>query len=504
MAGGATHGGMHLATGDKGRSGGGVTDGTGGRGRGNGHIGHDLGRVAVSVTGEVGGMALGTSAACATVDSGVAIAVGTGNAGAAGAVMTGGAGAFVHGGDNIAVVAGAAKRDAGDCGSVAMGMAAEIGGMATGAAATLDDGDIITIGWICQDRSGGMAEGTGVEMDRHGVIGLMAEGDTARGIGDMPQPAGGVIDQTVLVGVVGMAVQAAGGTPGGDDRLDSDSRAIAGLAVGVVAEGTVTLVQSEDTGPRVGELAVTIITVVALGLVGACPHGNTVVVAMTIEVSGVAAGTLAAIAVGRAETAVIHGTVTGGAAKLGMDLACPDKWRGCGRVAAVAGGALGRYGGIGLYRSAMVMGMIVEVEGMAEGTVTRAVDRRAPAVGAVDIGTGHQGVTEGAGAVSAIAVDINDNVAGVAADAEADSANTTMVLDRVVLEIGGVGGVTVGTIRGGKGGDSVLDLLAVAGVTGSTGVLPAGRDIMQGDNVGRGGELAMAGVTAIAAQSEQV
>lgn len=144
----------------------------------------DLGAVVMAVAVKVVQMAGSAGAAKAAVDSGVAMAVGAIDAGAVLGGMTESACVVMHCADRIASVAGDAKRGGENRGRVAVGVAGEIFGVAGGASAFCNHGDVIFVDRIRQLRGVGVTEAAVVLMHRHRVVGRVAGPDAGRGVGD--------------------------------------------------------------------------------------------------------------------------------------------------------------------------------------------------------------------------------------------------------------------------------------------------------------------------------
>lgn len=323
--------------------------------------------------------------------------------------------------DGIPAMAVDAEWCAGHRGAVVMGVSRKIGGVASGACPSANGGDIVFAAKLGKVWGSGVTGGAGVFVYRHGIVCLMAGSHARRGVSDVTESAsadGGVIHQAVLSGLRRMTDHAAGLThAGADDVLDCRAGACLCLSGSDMAFIAGVLVQSEDASPGIGKLGVTVIAVIALGLIDTGPQGNAMAMAMAVEITAMAASALAAIAVGRAKAAVVGGAVTGGAAVLGMDLAATDKRRSDGAMATRAVGGDWCAGRIGLDGSGVVMGMTGKVGRMTEGTVAGTICRCATSVGPSDLDASNRRVAQGAGASGAIAVNINDNVACVAAGA---------------------------------------------------------------------------------------
>jgi len=73
-----------------------------------------------------------------------------------------------------------------------------------------------------------------------------------------------------------------------DNVLDGRSRAGLGLPCGIVASVTRVFMQPQDSRPGVSELTVTVVAVVALGLVDTGPHCHGVRMGVIAEVAGMA------------------------------------------------------------------------------------------------------------------------------------------------------------------------------------------------------------------------
>ena len=136
----------------------------------------------------------------------------------------------------------------------------------------------------------------------------------------------------------------------------------------------------------------------------------------------------------------------------------------------------------------MVVAMAVEVSGVAGGAVARAAHRRAVAVDPGDKDAGYWGMAEGTGANGAVAVNLFDEVTAVAGDAESDTCHPAVILHRMIDEVGGVGAVAVGAGGGGESGDGVDHLLPATGMAGGAGIFTTGWDVVQGNDLSRGGE----------------
>ena len=101
--------------------------------------------------------------------------------------MTECAAVFVYCSDGITGVAADAERGRQNRSRMAVGVAAEVGGVASGACPMLDGGDMFLVGRIGQSRGGAVAEAAVVQVDCHWIIGRVAGAYAGRGIGDMAQ-----------------------------------------------------------------------------------------------------------------------------------------------------------------------------------------------------------------------------------------------------------------------------------------------------------------------------
>lgn len=97
---------------------------------------------------------------------------------------------------------------------------------------------------------------------------------------------------------------------------------------------------------------------------------------------------------------------------------------------------------IGGYSCGMAMGVSVEIGIVAERAAAGAVGGGAMAIDARDFDPTDRHVAEVAVAGAAIAVDTGDDITVVAACTGNDSGYTIVILDRMILIIGSVGGMT--------------------------------------------------------------
>lgn len=114
----------------------------------------------------------------------------------------------------------------------------------------------------------------------------------------------------------------------------------------------------------------------------------------------------------------------------------------------------------------MAVGVPSEVSAVAEGAVAGATGCCAVAIGPGDQGTACWGVAEGAGACTAVAVDVDDNVAEVTAGAKSDAGDAAMVFDGVIGEVRGVGGMAGGAVGGNGCSDGINNCLSCAAMAG--------------------------------------
>lgn len=112
------------------------------------------------------------------------------------------------------------------------------------------------------------------------------------------------------------------------------------------------------------------------------------------------------------------------------------------------------------------MGVSSEVSAVAEGAVAGATGGCAVAIGSSDQDTACRGVAVGAGACSAVAVDVDDNVTKVTAGAKSDAGDAAMVFDGVISEVRGVRGMTGGAVRGDGCSDGIDNYLSCAAMAG--------------------------------------
>lgn len=237
-----------------------------------------------------------------------------------------------------------------------------------------------------------MAVAALILMNHHRGVGRMAA-NAERRIQDMPKSKGRVVSvvwmddaeralvpmtvQTVDFAVVGIGDDHRHRGAGGEQRIDITS--------GVVAGAAATEMGAQDFSKVGDHMTIGAGLGIALAEVGCWIDLDVVIdgaarqaMVMTIEVSGVTGGALAAASDGRGDQgAVASGVVACGAPFWGMNLVEAYKWRGCRTVAtdAVAGGRDGH--GICFDLVAVVMGVGVEVGGMAfgAGAASAGVDR---------------------------------------------------------------------------------------------------------------------------------
>lgn len=122
--------GMHLASPDERGNGGIMAAGTINSRRAGRDVDLHRSQVVMGVGGEIGGMALGTCAAGATINRGIAVAVGSDLPRPVGGVVTRGA-TGVDGGDNVPGMTSLTKHGPRHLGCMIMSMAVEVGGMTT-------------------------------------------------------------------------------------------------------------------------------------------------------------------------------------------------------------------------------------------------------------------------------------------------------------------------------------------------------------------------------------
>lgn len=152
----------------------------------------------------------------------------------------------------------------------------------------------------------------------------------------------------------------------------------------------------------------------------------------------------------------------------------------------------------------MVVGMAGEVGGMTEGAIAGTVSGCAPSVSTGNLDAGDRRMTQGAVTIGAIAMHRANDITGMTADAEGNAGDSIMILNRMVGEIVCVWGVTIRTIGSDKCRNGADDYWPCAAVAGGAGVLTAGRNIMQVNYFGGGGEWSVAGVAAVATEGEEV
>jgi len=137
-----------------------------------------------------------------------------------------------------------------------------------------------------------------------------------------------MIHQTMLACPV-MAVEATGGIDAGaNDLLDGDAGDGGRRSGGIVAQGTVVLVQPEDAGPGIGKLGVAGIAVLPLGLVDTDSLADRMDMAVAGKGADVATAAFTRPIDGRTDAAAIDWAVTRGATKDFMHLvwSCADEW----------------------------------------------------------------------------------------------------------------------------------------------------------------------------------
>lgn len=148
VAGGAGACGMHLTNTCEGRGCCRVTTGAVDSQWGGGYVFLDLGAVVVDVGIKVSRMAVCAGATIATVDRGITMTVDASDPGTIFRGMTENAAVVVNSADGIAGVAAGAERGWQNRGRMAVGVAAEVGGMASGACASGYRCDVISVGWV--------------------------------------------------------------------------------------------------------------------------------------------------------------------------------------------------------------------------------------------------------------------------------------------------------------------------------------------------------------------
>jgi len=152
------------------------------------------------------------------------------------------------------------------------------------------------------------------------------------------------------------------------------------------------------------------------------------------------------------------------------------------------------------------MGVTIEIGSVTEGAVAGTVGGSTMAIDTNNPHPGHRGVAQVAVAGGAVAMDCGNDVAGMAARAGRAAGNPTVILDQMILVIAGIGVVTSGASRSKTGVDGISHFRADTGVMAS-GASPWGivcRTIMEGDDLGRGGECAVAVVALGAAECDKM
>ena len=308
MAGSATLWRMDLTATDKGRSGGAdVATDTVHRGWAGEHVFLDLGAVVMGVVGKVARMAGRASAAIATIDRGVAMIVYADDASAVFRGVTVGAVILMHAGDCASSVAADAERGGENRSCVAVGVAGEICGVATGASPSCDGGDVVLVGRISQGRGGSVTETAVVLVDHHRVIGRVAGPDTGGGVGDQVSGRltinddGGMVHGAMLTCLI-MTGQATGGVDACCDDL------LYGYAGGgscrsgfIVTLGAGVFMEVKDAGPGVAtsQLGVADIARLTLGQIDAGPQADRMfntaagAMVMAVKIAGMAADAFA-------------------------------------------------------------------------------------------------------------------------------------------------------------------------------------------------------------------
>lgn len=116
------------------------------------------------------------------------------------------------------------------------------------------------------------------------------------------------------------------------------------------------------------------------------------------------------------------------------------------------------------------------------------------AIDAGNLDAAHRRMAQGAGADAAVAVNGENDVVAMAARAGGGPGYPIMVLDCMVFIIVRIWGVASGTVRSKAGVDGISHFLTDAGVmaSGARSWWIVGRAIMQGDNLGRRRECAVA------------
>ena len=255
-----------------------------------------------------------------------------------------------------------------------------------------------------------------------------------------------------------------------------------------------------DAVPAIVELGVAGIAWLTVRQIDSDPLADGMDMIVPGKGTGVAAVALATLADSRTESAAVGRVVAEGAAESGMGLAGTGERRGRGAMAALAVGGDRGAGRVGRNGAVVVVGVAAEVSRMTEGAAAWPVYCRAMAIGSGDQDAGERCVTQGAGAGDVVAMHGDDDIAAMAAGAGGHSGQGIVVLDGMVGKIGGVGGMAIGAVGSDQGGDGVDDRLAHALVAGGAGVDAAGRDVMQGHDLGCGVEGAM---TAVALEAGQ-
>ena len=238
---------------------------------------------------------------------------------------------LMDGGDGIAGVAADAECGRQNRGRMAVGMAGEIGGVASGATPSLDGSDMFFVDRIGQSRGGGVTEAAVVQVDCHRIIGRVTGADAGRGVGDMAQcsqAGAGMIHQSMLAGPV-MAGEAAGGVDTGcNDLLDGNAGGGSRHAGGIVTHGAGVFMRPKNAGPGQGKLGVTGVARLPLGLIEADSLADGMDMAVAAKGAGVATIAFAGLVDGRTDAATVGWAMAGGAAKGLMHLvrSRADEW----------------------------------------------------------------------------------------------------------------------------------------------------------------------------------
>lgn len=122
---------------------------------------------------------------------------------------------------------------------------------------------------------------------------------------------------------------------------------------------------------------------------------------------------------------------------------------------------------IGFDGCRMAMGVPVEIVSVAEAAVAGTVGGGAMAIDSGDLYPADRRVAKGTVAGAAVTVDTGDDITVMAACAGDDSGHAIVILDHMILIIGGVWIVAIRTVRGNSCGDGIDDRLTSAVVAGA-------------------------------------